>query len=215
MTKEAYDYSDQLTNLLTREKLVIDISKKFITQEDGAGKTRFCLELLKEKNLLPPASDIFQSKNNDASLAARNRGNNFFIKDKDYVSALNFYNRSICLSTGDSENLAIGYANRSAIYLNSGFYKFCLENIELALQNNYPETLKPKLEQRKKECLELMNNHEDSWEKFNKEKVEVKLSYNANEQLPIVIEGLEYVTSEQFGRHIRAKQDLYPGNIYH
>lgn len=213
MTKEAYDYSDELTSLLTREKKVIDISKKFISQKDGAAKIRFSLELLKEKNLLPPVSDIYQPKNDTASLAARNRGNNLFMKDKDFVSALEYYNRSICLATGDSENLAIGYANRSAIYLNSGFYKFCLENIELALENNYPEKLRPKLEQRKKECLELMNNHEDGLEKFNKERVEVKLSYKANERTPIMIDGLDYVTSEQFGRHIKARQDLFPGKV--
>lgn len=213
MTKDAYEYSDQLTKQLIHEKKVIDISKQFISQKDGAAKIRFSLKLLKEKNLLPPASDVFQAKNDSASLDARNRGNHFFIKDKDYVSALENYNRSICLATGNSENLAIGYANRSAIYLNSGFYKFCLENIELALKNNYPEKLRPKLEQRRNECLELMNNHVDGLEKFNKENVEVKLSYTANERMPIMIDGLEYVTSEQFGRHIRAKQDLYPGDI--
>ncbi|XP_063702230.1 SET and MYND domain-containing protein 4-like [Culicoides brevitarsis] len=212
--KEAYDYSDTLIKTLTNEKKVIDVSKKFIQQEDGAAKIRFSLELLKEKNLLPSAGDIFHPKNDAASLEARNRGNQFFIKDKDYVAALECYNKSICLATSESENLAIGYANRSAIYLNAGFYKLCLENIELAMKNNYPEKLKPKLEQRRKECLELLNNNEDSLEKFAKEIPEkVQLSYPANEKMPILIEGLEYVTSEEFGRHIRAKQDLYPGDI--
>lgn len=213
MIREAYDYSDTLTKQLILEKKVIDVSKNFISQEDGADKIRFSLALLKEKNLLPPGSDVFRPKSDPASLDARNRGNQSFIKDKDYVSALEHYNRSICLATGDSEGLAIGYANRSAIYLNSGFYQFCLDNIELALKNNYPEKLRPKLEQRKKECLELMNNQEDSLKKFGKEKVGVKLSYPPNERMPSMIDGLEYVTSEQFGRHIRAKQTLYPGDI--
>uniref|UniRef100_A0A336MLV9 CSON002617 protein n=1 Tax=Culicoides sonorensis TaxID=179676 RepID=A0A336MLV9_CULSO len=213
MQKEAYDYSDDLVKQLTSEKKVIEVSKEFIQQTDGSDKILFSLDLLKQKNLLPPVSHIFVPKNDSTSLAARNQGNQFFIKDKDYLSALSCYNRSICFAGNDSENLAIGYANRSAIYLNAGFYAFCLENIELALKHNYPDKLKPKLVQRKEECLRLMSLNEDSFEKFKKEKCNVKLSYPPNERMPIMIKGLEYVTSDKFGRHIRAKHDLYPGDV--
>lgn len=199
--------SDEMrTNILK----TMGIDKEFKDKKDGAAKIRFTMEKLGGL----PVSKVFQPKDDSASIIARKSGNNFFIADKDYVSALKCYNRSICLATDGSEHLAIGYANRSAIYLNSGFYKLCLENIGLALKGYYPEKLRPKLEQRKKECLDLMNNHVDGLEKFNKEKIEVKLSYPANERMPLMIEGLEYATSEKFGRHIRTKRDLYPGNIY-
>lgn len=204
--------------LLERETRNSHVKLTFSSANDGATKIRFLHQLLKEKNSLPPASYISQPKNDSASLAARNEGNVFF-KIENYVSALEycFGNRSIALAPVDSENLAIGYANRSAVYLNAGFYKFCLENIELALKNNYPEKLKPKLEQRRKECLELMNKGEDNLErckkKMLKEKFPVKLSYPADKRIPIMIDGLEYVKSDQFGRGIRTKRDLFPGKL--
>lgn len=213
MTKEASDYSKAFFEQLNRDNRSMEVSFKFMSLTDNAMKIRYSLELFYEMNLLPPASDVFEPKSDAGSLAARNQGNNFF-KGNDYVSALKCYNRSICLASKNFEHLGVGYANRSAVYLKSGFYRFCLENIELALKNNYPEKLKPKLQQRRKECLEMMNNREDSLEKFNKDKVPVKLSYVASEKIPIMIEGLEYAKSEQFGRYIRTTRDLYPGKPY-
>lgn len=216
MAKQEHDYTSLLEYTLKLTNRFNCFSKEFESQKDAAGKIRLATEVAKEMHFLPPISLLksnFAPKNDTASLAARNKGNNFFIKEKNYVSALESYNRSISLATGDSENLAIGYANRSAVYLNSEFYKYCLQNIDLALKNNYPEKLRPKLEQRKKECLELMNNRKDSLEKFEKEKKLIKLSYPANEKIPFIVNGLEFAKSEEFGRHIRAKQDLYPGNF--
>lgn len=210
MAKDASDFSNTLLEQLNSEKRTMEVSFKFMSLENNAAKIRYSLELFYEMNLLPPASELFEPKSDAASLAARNDGNKFF-KDKEYVSALKCYNRSISLATINSEHLPIGYANRSAVYLNSGFYKFCMENIELAQVNNYPEKLKSKLEQRKKDCLELISKHEDSLEKFKKEKISPELSYEASKKVPIMIEGLEYARSEQFGRYIKTRRDLYPG----
>lgn len=211
MTHKISDYSNALLEQLTREKRTMEVSFKFMSRVDGAAKIRYSLQLFYEMNLLPPASEIFLPKSDSASLAARNEGNKFF-KEGNYVAALESYNRSICLATENSEHLSIGYANRSAVYLKSGFYKFCLENVELAMENGYPEKLRAKLELRRKECLELMKSHEDSLEKCNKEKAQIGLSYPASEKIPFMIDGLEYAKSDQFGRYIRTKRELYPGS---
>ncbi|XP_063708860.1 SET and MYND domain-containing protein 4-like [Culicoides brevitarsis] len=148
-------------------------------------------------------------KNEFSAIGARKEANRLFLKEQDLVGALELYNKSLCLSPVGSENIGICYANRSAVFFESGFYQFCLDNIELALENNYPEQLKPKLEARRLKCLELMKNPKKS----DEIKLPIQLSYPANKKNPLVIDGIELKTSEEFGRHIRAKRDLYPGDV--
>lgn len=204
MDNRIHDYINVIFDDVNHE----EAAQRLGSHKDGAAKTKFIYGILKEKNILPKSLIASKPKCDIGSLEARNEGNKFF-KTKDYVSALECYNRSICLATGGSENLAIGYANRSAVYLNSGFYTFCLDNIKLALENNYPEKLRLKLEQRRKECLKLINSREDARERCKK--APNKLSYLPDERIPIMIDGLEYAKSNQFGRYIRTKRDLYPG----
>lgn len=192
------------------ESINAQIPKEFHDQKDGAGKIRFCLKEMEKMGILPSASEAFQPKSDAASIKARTLGNKYYT-DKDYVSAIVWYNRSICLAPIGSANSAIGYANRSAVYFHSGFYKFCLQNIEFALANNYPENLKDKLTTRKQECRKLLKKQEDASEKFDKEYHPLKLTYAANKSIPMMIEGLEFAKSAQFGRFIRTKKDLMPG----
>lgn len=213
MIKEAYDYSDELKQILIRNGRAIELTEKFKTLDTNADRIRFCNGLLKEYDLIPKSGTFTETKSEQKSVEARNVGNHYFVKEKDYVSALEWYNKSLCYAPFGSDSMGIAYANRSAIYLGAGFYNFCLENIELALANDYPEKLKPKLEQRKKECLELMNNNIDSFEKYSKENRNIKLSYAANDKIPFVINGLEYANSPEYGRHVRATHDLYPGDV--
>lgn len=188
----------------------LSLPVKFQSLKDNAEKIRFSYGILKDKGLLP--NDVRADKNNQKSLEARNLGN-FFFKDKNYVEALKYYNKSLSFAPVGSENLAIAYANRSAVYLNTGFYKYCLNNIELALKGNYPSKMTVKLQYRKKKCMEKMKKGMDSYSSFVKEKNEVKLSYKANPNVPAMIEGIELSTSIKFGRHIIAKQNLYPGDV--
>ncbi|XP_063703663.1 SET and MYND domain-containing protein 4-like [Culicoides brevitarsis] len=189
-----------------------DVHKQFNTQKDGASKIRFCLNQCKGKDVFLPASEVLHSKSDAASTYARNKGNEFF-KAMDFVSAMDWYNRSICFAPADSENVGMGYANRSAIFLRSGFYKFCLENIELALDNKYPTHLHEKLENRRKECLERMKKSEDMLEKFDSEYNPPSLSYKPKKNIPFMIDDLEFEESPEFGHLIRTKRDLKPGDI--
>lgn len=217
MSTEQYKhYIIELTEQLLLEKKTPNFSNKFMGQKDGAAKTRFVLGLMKDKNILPPPSLIFQPKNNDTSTHFCNVAL-AFINDGDFSSALECLNNSICLATNDSQELAMGYMNRSTVYLITGFYQFCLQNNDVAVTNNKMEEMKLILKKNRKMCLKVMSKHEDSLEKFNKErdgKMPLKLSYPASEYMPIMIDGLGYATNDQYGRHILAKKDLYPGNAY-
>lgn len=191
----------------------LSLPVKFQTLKGSAEKIRFCYALLKEKNLLPNETTFISRKNSQKSLDARNRGNTYF-KERNYVEALKCYNKSLCFAPVASESLAIAFANRSAVFLNTGFYKFCMENIELALKgDNYPSKMIGKLEQRKKECSEKMKNHIDSYVTLTKEKSEIKLTYKPNTHVPNMIDALELATSIKFGRHVISNRHLYPGDI--
>ncbi|XP_063699118.1 SET and MYND domain-containing protein DDB_G0273589-like [Culicoides brevitarsis] len=184
----------------------------FQKQKGDAAKLRFCLKTLEKlPEALPKASEMLKPKNDKVSTEARTKGNEFF-KAKDYISALDFYNRSICHAKS-KQNLGMGYANRSAVYFHAGFWKFCLENIELALKNDYPEQFHAKLESRRAECLEKMKTREDSQVKFDKDYTPWGLTYPPNEKIPIMIDALELAKNEHLGYFVRATRDLKPGDV--
>ncbi|XP_063704394.1 SET and MYND domain-containing protein 4-like [Culicoides brevitarsis] len=199
------NFSEELAEI---QKL--PLPSKFQSLKDNAEKIRFSYKLLKEKYVLP--TDVKPEKSDKKSLEARNLGN-FYFKERNYVEALKFYNKSLCCAPSGSENLAISYANRSAVYLNLGFYDFCLANIECALKGNYPQKLVAKLNQRKTECLEQKKKHTDAYLKLKREKSDIRLSGKAHKKVPGMHEGLDIACSMKYGRHVVAKQNFYPGEV--
>ncbi|XP_052829237.1 SET and MYND domain-containing protein 4 [Octopus bimaculoides] len=77
----------------------------------------------------------------------RNKGNAEYVK-KNYREAFSFYTRSIQKAPGIGDMLALGYANRSAVYFDMQKYHLCLKDIDLALKNDYPKKLMHKLLER-------------------------------------------------------------------
>ncbi|KFB50123.1 hypothetical protein ZHAS_00018179 [Anopheles sinensis] len=95
------------------------------------------------------------AKNNEKAISLREQGNLAYkTTPKDADRAMEYYNKSICMAVEDSEELGIGYANRSAVYFNRKMYRECLENIRLAKEHHYPERLMNKLIEREERCLE-------------------------------------------------------------
>lgn len=194
---------------------------EFKNLDKYADKIRFCYQQLKDCNMIIDKG-LGPGKDESLAIEARKKGNYSYLKDQDFVLALKYYNESICLSPLKSENIGKCYGNRSAIYFESHRYELSLESIKLALDHNYPEKLTPKLMERQSKCLEklglanLPDEHEKdtSYEKLiDKESPLVELSYPASKHLPNIIEGIECVESKEFGRHVRAKRDLYPGDF--
>ena len=77
-----------------------------------------CVDVLKHQVLRLP-------KNDTTALRHKNQGNEFF-RRRNYESALKKYNEAICFAPKDSENLAICFANRSAVYFDLQHYDECL-----------------------------------------------------------------------------------------
>jgi tetratricopeptide (TPR) repeat protein len=148
-------------------------------------------------------------KSDEKSIKFREKGNTEFIK-KNYLDALNSYNKSIAYATS-KEVLSLGYANRSAVYMEIECYEECLKNIEWARENDYPMDKIEKLNERELKCKRFIqegkkNLVEDPWNFF-------KLSYPANKKIPWIVDRLELRTTEKYGRGIYATQDLKAGDI--
>lgn len=149
-------------------------------------------------------------KNNKSADELRSIGN-FAFTNGNLFDALVLYNRSICLSETGSLSIALAYANRSAIYFRTTNYRNCLNNIELAKQNNYPKEKFPKLMERKCLCLQLLkskkpNPEEDPWTFF-------KLSYPSNPKIPFIIDCLELTEGENNAQVIKTNKCLKFGDI--
>ncbi|XP_063058649.1 SET and MYND domain-containing protein 4 [Engraulis encrasicolus] len=94
-----------------------------------------------------------------SALTLRERGNGSF-KKKDYTSAVLHYTQGVCHAPGDSEQLALCYANRSAALFHLRRYQECLEDISRALEHGYPSHLQPKLLSRRAQCQACLPSHQ-------------------------------------------------------
>ncbi|XP_037029728.1 SET and MYND domain-containing protein 4-like [Bradysia coprophila] len=168
----------------------------------------FALRRVNDKFVIPNPS-----KNDKKSENFRLLGNKLFSVEK-WFGALEYYNKSICFATKNSEQLAIGYANRSAVYLELKEYKLCLDNISLARAAALPGRLMNKLNQREADCLRLMEtdgNGNQNNSQLGKE--ELQLSRTAHSQVPFIVDCLEMKRNLEHGRHIVTNEDLKPGEI--
>jgi hypothetical protein len=88
-----------------------------------------------------------------------------------------------------------------------------LQNIEWAIENEYPAEKIQKLFERREKAQKLLDI-----ELANRDPSETvdnffKLSYPANPKIPFIIDGLEVRMTEKFGRGIFTTRNLKPGDI--
>ncbi|XP_011502031.1 PREDICTED: SET and MYND domain-containing protein 4-like [Ceratosolen solmsi marchali] len=99
---------------------------------------------------------------NEKSIKIRSAGNSLFIKKKhernDHELIWELYTLSIAIAEIDSEELACGYANRSAILKHFGKYKECMKDIDNALKITTSNALRVKLLCRKSRCSLILQN---------------------------------------------------------
>jgi SET and MYND domain-containing protein 4 len=133
---------------------------------------------------------------------------NLLYQRSEFRDAIIAYNKSLCHSEPGSKQLSLAYGNRSATYLEIGLHQECLENIQLARENNHPDA--QKLKDREAKCLEAQTRKKSL--KHDPEEL-IKLSYEPNKKIPFIVNCLELKTDEQYGRHIITNRDLSPGDI--
>lgn len=149
-------------------------------------------------------------KNNTISTKYRLIGNELYNKSK-FFNALKFYNKSLCHAILSTENFALGFANRSAVYFEIGEYNACLENIQMANALGYPRNKIKKLSERYVKCQEKIKCCNNM---LNKNIMSLfKLSYESHHKIPYVIDGIELRESEEYGRHLITTRNLNAGDI--
>ncbi|XP_037825003.1 SET and MYND domain-containing protein 4 [Lucilia sericata] len=209
---DVYDVSDDLIKKLNDWKLIGIISGKFNELKENHSKVNFVEHALIdfkyiEKILLNVK--LREEKCNKRSSEYRMLGNEqFSLKNKKYFQALELYNKSICFSEPGSENLSIGYANRSAVLFEWKRYRECLLNIELARKANYPSRLMHKLDKREKDCHKLLASQPPDIQPY-----EFQMEFEAHPQVPHIAECLELRETAEEGRFICAKRDLVVGDL--
>lgn len=194
----------------------MECARAFANRTDLSPITKFklikeCLDGLSSKDI----AGFRTPKQNKQSETHRAKGNEYYCnrEDRNLLLALENYNRSICWAPLDSENLALGYANRSAVYFVWEKWETCVENIELAREcAGFPEAkLKSKLDEREEKCKMEIALLKD------KEKpivIDLKLSYEANKIIPDIVDCVEFQWSAQntAGRLV-ATQNLKIGDV--
>ena len=148
------------------------------------------------------------AKNHLRADTFRNEGNSLF-QQRNFHKALISYNKSLCFSLPNSQQLAFAFANRSAVYLEVDLPDHCLENIQLARDHNYQN--EEKLKEREKKCLELKKKLRHDPE--NDPEAFMKLSYPSNKKIPFIVNCLELRENDQYGRYVITNRDLNPGDV--
>ncbi|XP_015124896.1 SET and MYND domain-containing protein 4 [Diachasma alloeum] len=95
-------------------------------------------------------------KSTEKSIAFREEGNSEFVSNiySNLDNIIAIYTKSVAYSPGDTKELALAYANRSAALFKARAYEDCLLDIEKALGSDlYPDRLRAKLLVRKCKCL--------------------------------------------------------------
>ncbi|XP_042875594.1 SET and MYND domain-containing protein 4-like [Penaeus japonicus] len=122
--------------------------------------------------LTPPAGDPRISRKGAAEAERFRAEGNRFYREHKFDKALLAYNYSILAAphppvaseapAAEHECLSLGYANRSALLLESGQFEAALADIERALESGYPASRAYRLLERRAKCLLAMGKAQDA-----------------------------------------------------
>lgn len=185
-------------------------------------------------------------KSNSESVKLREEANRTFVSATDPLKlckSLELYTKSIAFAVKGSQEMSLSYANRSAVLMKMNRPKESLEDIERALELNYPDKLKTKLHLRRAECLtklttesyidckislnkspptdEMRKNLEAKLEQYPSEKGK-ECNINEESIIPKIVAPSDHYPcsssasvkySEVFGRHIVATRNIDVGEV--
>ncbi|XP_033119371.1 SET and MYND domain-containing protein 4-like isoform X1 [Anneissia japonica] len=125
--------------------------------------------------------DICDKKSKEAAKRLRLKGNAYYQK-RQLNQALSEYNQGILLAPHDdadgSEELALAFANRSAVFYQTSDWKGCLRDIQQAMNHQYPAHNQYKLHRRKTQCLIQLQRFQEAAEALQVAKSEVENNTN-------------------------------------
>ena len=168
---------------------------------------------------------VASCKNPKLSMALREKGNLFYAQG-DTDRALQMYNQSLQFAIHDPDDieniddigtreLAITYANRSAVWADRKEYTLAIRDADFAFQNEYPEDLHFKLFERKGQCLSELGNAEEAKVAINLAIASLEKSSLKGERRKAKLLSLEKMVQEVKAKEpvqdfIRFNHDLLP-----
>lgn len=154
--------------------------------------------LMFTKKPIPKKSDAI-------ALKKRKEGNKLFGQREWYV-AMELYNECLCYAEEGSEHISLAFANRSACFFNMKLYTECMADIESAKNAGYPEHLVPKLDQRKIDCMKLIEEGAQVTDDFG-----LKLSFDPDETFRCMANVLKIQREPNGDFCVIAKEDIEVG----
>ncbi|KAK5641696.1 hypothetical protein RI129_010243 [Pyrocoelia pectoralis] len=182
------------------------ISHNFSKANRNSERVSFAYGQLERFNLFPEHVD--RTKNCKMADELREEGNHHF-KLKNDTLALRKYTESIAYAPRGSEQLALAFANRSAVLYQLKLYKECLKDITQALSSNYPKRLCEKLIKRR----EHAETFKHTQCKVNYHENIPILSYGPNQFIQSGSSCIKLSFEENLGRHVVAVQDVKVGDV--
>ncbi|XP_074040777.1 SET and MYND domain-containing protein 4-like [Leptinotarsa decemlineata] len=191
---------------LARTNRVATISEQFSRLKNNFVRVNFVYELLAEYDLLPML--LPDRKDNGKAVDFRQLGNEMY-KVKKNKEARELYTKSLVYCEKNSGNISLALANRSAVLFEYGLYEECLKDIKYALEHDYPEKLRWKLEARreKAEKLKFKNTHSNA---EPLPRIPRELQSDLIESASNLV---EIRNSNELGRHVVAKRNIQVGEI--
>ncbi|XP_039288766.1 SET and MYND domain-containing protein 4 [Nilaparvata lugens] len=183
---------DTIVKNLRNENRIVTVSKLFTQLETDLERYELGSLLLDEFDI-SPAVDGPCHKNAGQSEKLRNEGNSAFLKGQD-LNAIQCYTSSAGFAPNESRELALAYANRSAVTFALKQYDECLKDIDRALSGYYPDNLRYKLYERKGKCFKFTGDNESARENYIKSqewlaksnlKKDKQASYNSSLELSL------------------------------
>ncbi|KYM99519.1 SET and MYND domain-containing protein 4 [Cyphomyrmex costatus] len=186
-----------------------EVSMQFRRLKTDQERIVFTLNLMQEYGIVP--STTGRPKNAEESEKLRVKGNKIFVtgilNDMICMNVLKLYTKSIAFAPYPSEQLARGYANRSAVLFKLGLYLECIQDINRALALNYPDNLRVKLYLRKTEL-----NTGNTRAKIE-DIPDLPVIESCNNEVPCASDAVAIKYNMHYGRHVVATRKIHPGEV--
>merc|ERR1719221_277265 len=168
------------------------MSKQFSFLGDDSERVKYILEKSFTSSVMWRDFN-YSPKDRSESQKLRNLGNQVYQKNR-LPEALEYYSQSICLAphplppntylnhpqeqedTFSYEELALGYANRSAVLFQMKEYQLCIRDITRAFNYSYPNNLMYKLFERKSRCQRALKDFARALESMKEAEMWMKYS---------------------------------------
>ncbi|KAJ8679812.1 hypothetical protein QAD02_015599 [Eretmocerus hayati] len=149
-------------------------------------------------------------KSSSRSTEIRKEGNALFLQNKSHNDrlVLSLYTKSIAYAPMESEELALAYGNRSALWLHLQKYELCIIDIHRALDITKSKDLVQKLLLRQKQCLK----HIPRSSKHGKKEPKVP-KITPSKSVPCGSNCIEPGWNKKYGRHYVASRDIKAGTV--